>query len=480
MRDSINWGRDRLMAEHMAQDLYMYEQALSNWAEGVDTNMTDEQFDKLEQKVKPAIGVPGDAKLPVRMWSIGKDNTNKLANRLQCITQLKIDGVALLLHYRSGYFVDAFTRGDGITGQCVSHHAKFMDFPKNIRGERGLDIYIIGEAYLLKKDASNLQFKNARNGVAGLLNRKEASQESKFIKLFAFNVIGEYSELAQLKVLKKWGFQIPKCYNDVAKAIEESSKERANYPFDIDGLVVKVNDANAKKRLGYTDTNPRFYSAYKFAAANNTTKITKIEWQIGRTGMLIPVAHLEPLELSGSTIRKATLHSYNNVAEQDFAPNDIVVIKKAGDIIPYVASIEKKGEYSYIVLPVDCTGCNKALHRVGAHVFCHNWYCIAQRIQSFEYACKTIGVKGIGPKAAATIVRNTKFYSLTEAFKYTLAIGIGRFPSAVPMWKALQMLGEDGMGKAGAKAAAIQGTTIHEYLPKEDADMLTKLLNIEK
>ena len=480
MQDLLNWGRDRLMAEHMAQDLHMYEQALSNWANGVDTNMTDAEFDKLEQKVKPAIGVPGDAKLPTRMWSIGKDNANKLANHFQCIAQLKIDGVALLLHYRSGYFVDAFTRGDGVIGQCVSHHAKYMDFPKSISTERGLDTFIIGEAYLERETASILGFKNPRNGVAGLLNRKDCSPENaKHIKLFAFNVIGEYSELAQMKVLKKWGFTLPQTYTNISVAVFSSSRDRTSLSFDIDGLVIKVNDVNAKKRLGYTDHHPRFYSAYKFAAANNTTKITKIEWQIGRTGLLIPVAHLEPLDLAGSTIRKATLHSYNNVADRKVAPGDTVLIKKAGDIIPYVADVTERGGYEFEVLPVDCPGCQKALRKEGAHIFCYNWFCEEQRVQSFEYACKTIGVKGIGPKAAASVIHSTESKSLAEAFELALITNTGRFPPTVPMWKAIQMLGEEGIGKAKAKAEAINGITIHKYLSKTDADLLMELLRIK-
>ena len=458
-----------------------YEQALSNWAKGIDINLTDAEFDALERKVKPAIGVPGNAKLPIRMWSIGKDDSSKLAQKFQCIIQHKIDGVALLLHFRSGRFVDAFTRGDGVIGQCVTHHAQYMDFPKTFSTDIGLDTYIVGEAYLEKETAAKLQYKNTRNGVAGLLNRKDCSPENAaYIQLFVFNIIGEYSELAQMKVLKKWGFKLPPSFSNITTAIDKTLQTRTSLPYDIDGLVIKVNDANAKKRLGYTDSHPRFYSAYKFAAANNITKITKIEWQIGRTGLLIPIAHLEPLELSGSTIRKATLHSYNNVAEKGFAPNDIVVIKKAGDIIPYVAEIFEKGEYSYDVLAVDCPGCSKAVYHKGAHVFCHNWFCIDQRVQAFQYACKTIGVKGIGPKAAAGIIHNTECKSLAKAFELALITNTGRFPLTVPMWKAIQMLGEEGLGKASSKTAAIRGDSIHNYLPKEDADILMELLNIEK
>ena len=447
--------------------------------------MTDEEFDILEQEVAPSIGVPGEYELPMRMWSIGKDNTNKLEKKYTCIVQYKIDGVALLLYYRSGKFVDAFTRGDGVKGQCVTHHAKYMSFPKIIQSfERGSEYCIIGEAYIEKHVAEVLGYKNARNGVAGMLNNKDVQPENdKHIKLFVFSLINLAeepswnTEVLELQHLKRFGFQIPPTFTTTAKA--HMQLQRASLPYLIDGLVIKVNNQETQQKLGYTDHHPRFISAYKFAATANSTTVQKIEWQVGRTGLLVPVAHLVPVTLNGSTISKATLHSYSRVKEMGVAPNDTVTIKKAGDIIPYVAEVVEKGEYSFDPLIVDCPSCQKAIHMEGAHAKCFNYFCIDQRWQAFHYACKTIGVKGIGVKNAQDIIMGTSDFSLRRSFERARN-GQFTFPKSVPMWKAIQMLGEPGLGRAASKKAADSGNTIYDYLTKDDADALVALLNIEQ
>ena len=447
--------------------------------------MTDEEFDALEQEVAPSIGVPGEYELPMRMWSIGKDNKNILEKKFTCIVQYKIDGVAILLHYRSGKFVDAFTRGDGVKGQCVTHHARNMDFPKNLPAlGKGSEHCIIGEAYIEKHVAEVLGYKNARNGVAGMLNNKDVQPENdKHIKLFAFSLVNLVkepawdTEILELRHLKAFGFQIPPTFTTTANA--HMQLQRASIPYLIDGLVIKVNSHGAQRRLGYTNHHPRYMSAYKFTAAANTTTVQKIEWQVGRTGLIVPVAHLVPITLNGSTISKATLHSYSRVEEMGVKPGDIVTIKKAGDIIPYVAEVVEKSTYEWPVLIVDCPSCQKAVRRDGAHAKCYNYYCITQRVEAFHYACKVIGAKGIGVKGARDLVMGTGDFSIRQSFERAIGNSKYRFPEFVPMWKAIQMLGEPGLGKAASKKAADTGSTIYDYLTKDDADALVALLNIE-
>jgi len=470
------------------KDQDLYKQALQAWQIGSPI-MSDEEFDKLEAKVHPALGIAGDTVLPIKMWSIGKDQKCKLVSKYTCIVQYKIDGVAILLQYKSGKFKEAYTRGDGSIGQCITHHAKYMDFPKVISANKGESTYIIGEAYLEKEAANIKGYKNARNGVAGLLNHKdEIPNDAKDIKLFVFSLswkdylTSEHktldTEIDTLRKLKVFGFKIPKLFLNTKLAIQDAA-DRLQLPYIIDGLVIKVNNKTDQLNLGYTDHHPRFYSAFKFAAAANTTIVEKIEWQVGRTGVIIPVAYLKPLTLDGSTISKATLHSYNKVKDTGIAPGDTVLIKKAGDIIPYVDRIVQKGDNEWPQCIVDCPSCQKAILRNGAHAVCLNYYCIDKQVGAFVYACKTIGVKGIGIKAARDIVTETENYSLAQYFQKAINRKKYRFPSSVPTWKAIQMLGIEGLGKVRAKKEADEGINIDQYMTKEDAKLLKALLNIE-
>ena len=456
-------------------DQQKYEEALKAWAEGAPI-MSDLEFDILEEKVNPSMGIPGEYDLPIQMWSIGKTNVKPLYNNYKCIVQYKIDGVSVLLHYKMGRLIGAYTRGDGFCGQSVYHHAKYMPIPRELPYREG-DVYIIGEAFITKYDAERMGFKNARNGVAGLLNRKEAGSEPTYIEFMAFQAKGDVhctSETDQLRLLKSWEFDIPKTsYN--FKNLE--SVNRDELPYLIDGLVVKVNSHATQEKLGYTNHHPRFYAAHKFVAAENTTIIKDIEWQIGRTGVLIPVAILEPLDMDGSTISKATLHSHNRVLETDIAPGDLVLIKKAGDIIPYVAGIVEKGDIHY-GSPMDCPSCQKALFIDGAHLKCEYNRCPKQCELQFTYACKTMGIKGIGPKSAEILLKSSGYTTLTETINFAFFTAAGRFPESVPMWKAIQACNSEGLGKAASQRAVKEGKTLHNYMNQKDADDLIDLLNI--
>ena len=458
------------------KDQELYNEALKAWAEGAPI-MSDLEFDILEEKVNPSIGIPGEYDLPMQMWSIGKSNVEQLLTKYACIIQHKIDGVAILLHYKMGRLIGAYTRGDGLRGQSVYHHAKCMpDIPRELVYKSG-EVYIIGEAFLPKTDAKYLGFKNARNGVAGLLNRKEAGIDSTSIEFMAFQVKGDVhctSEADQLRLLKSWGFRLPPVSLDFEKM---KNTNREELPYLIDGLVVKVNSHATQEKLGYTNHHPRFYAAHKFVAAENTTVIKDIEWQVGRTGVLIPVAILEPLNMNGSTISKATLHSYNRVEESGISPGDLVTIKKAGDIIPYVAHIVEKGDVHY-ESPLDCPSCQKALDIGGAHIKCIFPRCPAQCELQLTYALKTMGIKGIGPKSAKPILQATKYSTLTEAISYAFHTNLGRFPENVPMWKAVQAVNSKGLGKAASQRAVKEGKTLYDYMNDEQASILIELLNI--
>ena len=459
------------------KDQELYNKALKAWAEGTPI-MSDLGFDILEEKVNPSIGIPGEYDLPMQMWSIGKSNVEQLLTKYACIIQHKIDGVAILLHYKMGRLIGAYTRGDGLRGQSVYHHAKCIpDIPRELVYKSG-EVYIIGEAFLPKTDAKYLGFKNARNGVAGLLNRKEAGINSTSIEFMAFQVKGDVhctSEADQLRLLKSWGFSLPPASLDFEKM---KNTNREELPYLIDGLVVKVNSHATQEKLGYTNHHPRFYAAHKFVAAENTTVIKDIEWQVGRTGVLIPVAILVPFNMDGSTISKATLHSHKRVLETGIAPGDLVTIKKAGDIIPYVADIVEKGD-NRCSSPIDCPSCQKAMFIDGAHLKCEYNRCPAQCELQVVYAFKTMGIKGLGPKSAKQILQATKYSTLTEAISYAFHTNLGRFPENVPMWKAVQAVNSEGLGKAASQRVVREGKTLHDYMNPTDAYDLIDILNIK-
>ncbi|HEY4255521.1 MAG TPA: NAD-dependent DNA ligase LigA [Chlamydiales bacterium] len=366
--------------------------------------------------------------------------------------ELKIDGLALSLRYERGEFVQALTRGNGRVGDDVTANVKTIrSLPLKLKGDGVPDLMEVrGEVYMSvatfqelneRREEEGLEpFANPRNAAAGslkLLDPKEVAKRKLNLLNYAIaegeSSVGTQHEVIQ--TLHQWGFPtLDKKHtarvHDVegilhyAKTIED---ERKNLPYEIDGIVVKVDELKLHKVLGHTGKEPRFAFAYKFAPEQAHTRILEITPQVGRTGVITPVAELEPVFLSGSTISRATLHNQEEVERKDIRVGDFVYIEKGGDVIPKVVRVDlsRRPEKSQSwKMPVHCPACGTpVVHQEGeVAVRCPNRNCLAQRTrQLINFASKqAMDIEHMGQKVVEQLVakklisRPSDIYLLNE------------------------------------------------------------------
>ncbi|MCX7875209.1 MAG: NAD-dependent DNA ligase LigA, partial [Melioribacteraceae bacterium] len=280
------------------------------------------------------------------------------------VCELKIDGVSISLKYVNGKLFYAATRGDGNTGEDVTNNIKTIKaIPLEINDEyfnkkdfivRG-EIYIEKETFLkwnLERELSGEKtFANPRNTAAGTIKLLDPSQVAKRpLKVFFYYLMSEQienkSQFENLNKMIELGFRVNpnfklcKNISEVIDYCKNWEKERDNLPYEIDGVVIKVNSLQQQKILGNIARSPRWAVAFKFPARQTKTRLYKITWQVGRTGALTPVAELEPVLLAGSTISRATLHNIDEIKRKDIREGDIVVIEKGGDVIPKIVEVD--------------------------------------------------------------------------------------------------------------------------------------------
>lgn len=281
--------------------------------------------------------------------------------KLEYVTELKIDGLKIILEYRDGELVRALTRGDGEVGEDITHNVKTIESIPH-RLSQKVSGFFVGEAWLSKKQFEVINkereknnepvFANPRNAAAGTLRQLDSSVAKKRRLDSFFYDINEISGVSvpqtqteQLSLLRSLGFQteshtlLCKTKDDIQDFYTNWSTKKHSQEFNIDGIVIKINSKKIHKVLGYTAKAPRFGVAYKLPAEEKTTVVEDIDVQIGRTGALTPVAHLKPILIDGSTVSRATLHNQDEIDRLDIRIGDTVVVKKAGDIIPEVASV---------------------------------------------------------------------------------------------------------------------------------------------
>ena len=342
----------------------------------------------------------------------------------QYVCELKIDGLSVSLKYQKGKLVSAATRGDGITGEDITHNAKTIKtIPLKIK--EPIDIEVRGEIYMSKKTLSKLNeekqkkgeplFKNARNAAAGSirqLNSKITAQRNLDTFMYQlpnpedFNIKTHYEAL---EFIKKLGFKtnpnniIVSNIDEVIEFIKKKKKIRDTLPYDIDGIVIKVNDIKEQLDLGFTARYPKWATAYKFPAELAYTKLKDIIFTVGRTGQVTPNAILEPVIVMGSLISKTTLHNEDYVKEKEIMIGDIVAIKKAGDVIPEVVSVLKerrKGNEIPFKMIENCPICGSKLTRAQneSAYYCHNVNCDAKHIEGLiHYASRNaMNIEGFG------------------------------------------------------------------------------------
>lgn len=354
---------------------------------------------------------------------------------IEMVAEPKIDGLSFSAVYEQGKFMTGATRGDGSIGEDISANLKTIrQLPLSLNA--GLDLFddipdlidIRGEVYMAKQDFFDLNkvqaenhkkiFANPRNAAAGSLRQLDANiTAERKLSLFAY-ACGQVKDMKwkthyeYLEQLKKWGFpvnpEIRVCQNvkDMVSFFREMSEKRASLPYDIDGVVYKVNSFELQRRLGFIARSPRWAIAHKFPAEQAVTRLKKIRIQVGRTGALTPVADLEPVNVGGVIVRHATLHNADEIARKDIRENDMVIIQRAGDVIPQVVEVvldKRKSDVEPYLFPAVCPVCGSRAVREDsdAVIYCTGGlYCSAQQIEAIKHFVSkdAMDIEGLGQK----------------------------------------------------------------------------------
>ncbi len=353
----------------------------------------------------------------------------------QYVVEHKIDGLSVSIEYIDGDFFRASTRGDGVTGEDITENVKTIrTVPLKLKDKipylevRG-EVFMPNDTFIkLNNELENTDqplFANPRNAAAGSLRQLDSKITAKRgLDIFVFNIqqIDGYtvsSHIDGLRFLKEQGFKTilnDKVFSKIDDVIEEIDKigdERDSLSFGIDGAVVKVNDFNERESLGETAKFPRWAIAYKYPAEKQTTKIRDIKIQVGRTGVLTPLAILDTVRIAGSNVSRATLHNLDYITEKDIRINDTVVVEKAGDIIPAVVEViteERTGNEIPFNMPEKCPECGaEVVREVGEAAYrCTGIGCPAQRLRNIIHfvSRNAMDIDGLGPSNIEKLVEN--------------------------------------------------------------------------
>jgi len=338
------------------------------------------------------------------------------------VCELKIDGLSVSLKYENGILVSAATRGDGVVGEDITHNVKTIK-QVPLKLSEPIDIEVRGEIYMSRKVLEELNkereknneslLKNCRNAAAGSirqLDSKVAAQRKLEIWIYHLPNPEDYNiktHIEALDFMKNLGFRVNKNnklvknIDEILEFIKEKNDIRDSLPYDIDGVVIKLNNISEQKQMGYTARYPKWACAYKFPAQEVSTKLLDIKFTVGRTGQVTPNAILEPVMLMGSLISKTTLHNEDYVLTKDLKIGDTVVIKKAGDVIPEVISAKKElrnGTEITFKMIHKCPICGKDLTKKDAIYYCTNNDCDKKNIESLIHFVSrdAMNIEGLG------------------------------------------------------------------------------------
>lgn len=346
--------------------------------------------------------------------------------RPQYVCELKIDGLSVSLLYEHGKLVRAATRGDGVVGEDITHNVKTIkSVPLTLNED--IDIEVRGEIYISKKSLEKVNLErikngekplqNARNGAAGSIRQLDSKVAAKRgLDVWIYHLpnpldYGIHTHYEALEFMKKLGFKtnpnnrLVNNINEVLEFISEKNAERKSLPYDIDGIVIKVNNIDQQQELGFTAKYPKWATAYKFPAEEVLTRLNDIIFTVGRTGQITPNAVLDPVIVMGSTIARATLHNENYIKEKDLRIGDIVSIRKAGDVIPEVVEVKKErrtGNEKNFEMIHNCPICGTTLVKKEGQVdyFCLNEHCPTRKIESLIHFAErdAMNIDGLGEK----------------------------------------------------------------------------------
>ena len=424
------------------------------------------------------------------------------------ICELKIDGLSISLTYEKGILVAGATRGDGSIGENITENLKRVkDVPLTLPEK--LDITVRGECYMprasfdlvnqARQENGEPEFANPRNAAAGTLRQLDTAVVAKRnLATFLYQEASPSTRDSQEKVLKhleQLGFMVnskrilAKTIDEIWDFIQEVGQEREHLPYDIDGVVIKVNDLAGQEELGFTVKAPKWAVAYKFPAEEKEAQLLSVDWTVGRTGVVTPTANLTPVQLAGTTVSRATLHNVDYIAEKDIRKGDTVIVYKAGDIIPAVLRVveSKRLSEEKLDIPTNCPSCDSHLLHFEDEVAlrCINPRCPAQIMEGLiHFASRdAMNITGLGPSIveklfAANLVKDVAdIYRLKEE-DFLLLEGV-KEKSASKLYQAIQASKENsaekllfglGIRHVGSKASQLLLQRFHSIENLAQAD----------
>lgn len=400
-------------------------------------------FNKVEHRY-PMLSL-GNAFSEADLKSFDERVRQSIGDNFSYVCELKIDGLAISLMYDNGLFVRGATRGNGSVGEDITENLKTVhSIP--LRLKEPVTIEVRGECYMPKKSFTNLNkvraeqgeelFANPRNAAAGSLRQldpKIAAKRNLSTFIYAIGGSGEDYGLAShsdaLDYLDQLGFttnhERKKCQTieEVFAYIQEWTEKRPNLIYEIDGIVVKVDRYDQQQELGNTVKAPRWSIAYKFPAEEVMTKVLDIDLTVGRTGVVTPTAILEPVQVAGTTVQRATLHNENIIREKDIRIGDAVIIRKAGDIIPEVKQVlfdQRPEGLEPFTMPTHCPACGSELVRIDDEVAlrCVNPSCFAQVAEGLSHfvSRNAMNIEGIGERVVSQLLREGLVKDVSELY----------------------------------------------------------------
>jgi DNA ligase (NAD+) len=438
------------------------------------------------------------------------------------VVEPKIDGVSIELTYEAGQFILGATRGDGTIGEDVTQNLRTIHalplvlkepVSASVRGEVYMDRAAFEKMNAARVTAGEEPWKNPRNSTAGSLKLQDPRQAAaRPMKLYTYEVVGQAAERPKthfelLDWMLKLGLPVSSDVTRVAslgallEAVKGWADRRLALPYAVDGVVIKVDLIAQRRELGATARAPRWAIAYKFPAEQATTRLLAVDWNVGRTGAITPLGHFDPVELGGTTVKRASFFNSNQIARLGVAISDRVLIEKAGEIIPYVITVmERAHDRVPIVEPTRCPSCDTPLKREEGLValYCPNRFgCPVQRARSIEFFCKRDGmnIENLGPALVYQLVDTGLVADVADLYDLTVTqlvdlerIGqksaenvvgaIAQSRTTATLSRLLIGLGIPGIGEVWARAVAERYDNLAALLAASPAEVHAALFAI--
>jgi DNA ligase (NAD+) len=501
--------------------------------------ITDAEYDRLKRELltleKSGAGAVGDDRaggLPTRvhrepMLSLEKayaeaevrafvERTERTLRRdgVAWVVEPKFDGLAVNVTYEKGKLVRAVTRGNGVEGDDVTERFLMIaGVPEalpagapelvEVRGEVFMDYAEFARINAELTEAGEEPFAHPRNLAAGTLKSTEAEATKRRLSAVFYGLGAWQGPAKEPKtqealhgLLKAWGLPGVEALSVVTSdgvwgAVVSFGRMRPGLGYPTDGVVIKVNSRSAQRELGTSDTAPRWAVAYKYAPERVTTRLKAITLQVGRTGVITPVAELEPVKVGGSTVARATLHNADEIARRDLRVGDWVYVEKAGEIIPAITGVDlerREAGAAPFVLPSACAECGATLVKDGAAVRCPNARCAARVERRVEFFASRagVGIGGLGPALIGRLVAAGKLKSVADVYRLSAEDGVPERVLAeidrsktADLGRLITGLGLEGVGKKRAQELAAKYGSLAALAQAEELDVDGKALAVE-